>query len=77
MLLGFKTQLIITNNRTRSLLAKHAGGARHAWNWGLHSTKLILEHNQNNPEAKIKFTTAIDLHKLLVACVKPDNPVVL
>ena len=73
MLLGFKTQLIITNNSTRSLLAKHAGVARHAWNWGLHLTKLVLEHNQNNPDDKIKFPTAIDLHKLLVACVKPEN----
>ena len=74
MLLGFKTQLIITNNSTRSLLAKHAGVARHAWNWGLHLTKLVLEHNQNNPDDKIKFPTAIDLHKLLVACVKPEKP---
>jgi putative transposase len=74
MLLGFKTQLIITNNATRELLAKHAGVARHAWNWGLNLTKAILDNNQNNPENKIKFPTAIDLHKWLVAIVKPDNP---
>jgi putative transposase len=73
MLLGFKTQLIITNNQTRELIAKNAGVARHAWNWGLNLTKAILDNNQNNPEDKIKFPTAIDLHKWLVALVKPDH----
>ncbi|MBO1349375.1 MAG: transposase [Hormoscilla sp. GUM202] len=62
MLLGFKTELKL-NNKQRTLLAKHCGVARHAWNWGLGLTKQILEHNRDNPEEKIKFTTAIDLHK--------------
>ena len=48
--------------------------ARHAYNWGLGLTKQILLHNLQNPEAKIKFPSAIDLHKWLVALVKPENP---
>ena len=73
MLYGFKTQLKL-NNKQRTLLAKHAGVARHAWNWGLNLTKQILDHNRDNPEDKIKFPTAIDLHKWLVALVKPECP---
>jgi putative transposase len=72
MILGFKTQLKL-NNRQRTLLVKHCGIARHAWNWGLALTKQILEQNKANPESKIKFPTAIDLHKWLVALVKPEN----
>nr|WP_293105244.1 transposase [Okeania sp. SIO2F4] len=33
----------------------------------------MLSHNSNNPDSKLKFPTAIDLHKLLVAMVKPKN----
>ena len=73
MLLGFKTELIV-NNTQKILLVKHAGVARHAWNWGLRLTKNILDNNQNNPEDKIKFPTSIDLHKWLVALVKPEYP---
>ena len=73
MLLGFKTELKV-NNTQKILLAKHAGIARHAWNWGLRLTKNILDNNQNNPEDKIKFPTSIDLHKWLVALVKPKCP---
>ena len=73
MLLGFKTQLRL-NNQQRTLLAKHAGTARHAWNWGLLLTKQILDHNRDNPEDLIKFPTGIDLHKWLVALVKPVCP---
>ncbi|MGK7919845.1 MAG: RNA-guided endonuclease InsQ/TnpB family protein [Trichodesmium sp.] len=72
MLLGFKTELQPTNQQ-KTLLAKHAGVARHAWNWGLWLTRNILNHNSNNPDGKLKFPTAIDLHKLLVAMVKPNN----
>ena len=71
MLLGFKTQLKITSPQTREILAQHCGVARHAYNWGLWLTKNILTHNKNNPEDKIKFPSAIDLHKWLVALVKP------
>ena len=73
MLLGFKTELKV-NNTQRILLAKHAGVARHAWNWGLSLTKKILDNNSKNPEEKIKFPTAIDLHKWLVALIKPEYP---
>ena len=73
MLLGFKTKLKL-NNQQRTQMAKHAGTARHAWNWGLGLTKQILNNNRDNPEDKIKFPSAIDLHKWLVAMVKPENP---
>jgi len=73
MLLGFKTE--INPNKTQlTLLAQNAGVARHAWNWGLALTKQILEHNKISPDEKIKFPSAIDLHKWLVAIVKRDNP---
>ena len=72
MLLGFKTELKL--NQTQLLnIVKHCGVARHAWNWGLALTKQILDHNQKQPEEKIKFPTAIDLHKWLVALVKSEN----
>ncbi|MGH7999379.1 MAG: RNA-guided endonuclease InsQ/TnpB family protein [Brasilonema sp.] len=72
MLLGFKTELKL-NNQQRTALAKHSGVARHAWNWGLGLTKQILDHNKANPDSKIKFPSAIDLHKWLVALVKSEN----
>lgn len=108
MILGFKTEWHPTNQQ-KTLLAKHAGVARHAYNWGLWLTRTgltqanweirflvdiyvlktmiycqnlvslrkscrnILTHNSNNPDSKLKFPTAIYLHKLLVAIVKPNN----
>jgi putative transposase len=72
MLLGFQTELKL-NNQQRIALIKHCGVARHAWNWGLGLTKQILDHNKANPDSKIKFPTAIDLHKWLVALVKSEN----
>jgi putative transposase len=33
----------------------------------------ILDHNLLHPDKKMKFPTAIDLHKWLVAIVKPEN----
>jgi len=73
MLLGFKTELKLNNNQ-RTVLLKHCGVSRHAWNWGLALTRAILEHNKINPDSRIKFPSAIDLHKYLVALVKPENP---
>jgi putative transposase len=73
MLLGFKTELKL-NKSQRVLLSKHAGTARHAWNWGLALTKQILDNNKAHSNDKIKFPTAIDLHKWLVALVKPRPP---
>ena len=68
MLLGFKTELKL-NNLQRTVLLKHCGVSRHAWNWGLALTRAILENNKINPDSKIKFPSAIDLHKYLVALV--------
>ncbi len=73
MLLGFKTQLKV-NKQQRLLLAQHAGVARHAWNQGLALCEQVLIHNKLNPDDKIKFPTAIDLHKWLVAAVKSSHP---
>jgi len=73
MLLGFKTQLKL-NSCQSVALTQHAGTARHAYNWGLALCKQILDNNKTNPEEKIKFPTAIDLHKWLVALVKPELP---
>jgi len=73
MLLGFKTELKL-NNHQRTQLAKHCGVARHAWNWGLGLTKQILDHNKRHPQDKIKFPTAVDLQRWLVAMVKPECP---
>jgi putative transposase len=72
VLLGFKTELKL-NNQQRTAFAKHCGVARHAWNWGLCLTKQILDHNKTNPDSKIKFPSAIDLHKWLVALVKSEH----
>lgn len=72
-LLGFKTELKL-NNVQCTQMAKHCGCARFAWNAGLALTKQVLAHNRDNPEDKVKFPTAIDLHKWLVAYVKPENP---
>jgi putative transposase len=73
MLIAFKTELKL-NSHSSTLLAKHAGTARHAYNWGLGLCKQILDNNKANPEEKIKFPTAIDLHKWLVKIVKPEHP---
>lgn len=73
MLLGFKTEMKL-NNVQRTLMAQHAGCARFAWNWGVALTKEILDHNQTHPDHKIKFPSAIDLHKRFVADVKSENP---
>jgi putative transposase len=73
MLLGFKTE-VKPNKQQLILLSQNAGTARHAWNWGLDLTKQILDHNKSNREEKIKFPTGIDLHKWLVALVKPEHP---
>ena len=73
MLLGFKTQLKL-NQTQRQQLARHAGVARHAYNWGNGLCRAILDHNKtcSDPE-KLKFPTAIDLHKWLNQLVKPQN----
>jgi putative transposase len=61
-LVGFKTSLRL-NNQQATLAAKHAGVARHAYNWGLATCFQALED-------KAKLPSSIDLHKKLVAEVK-------
>lgn len=73
MLLGFKTELKL-NNAQRSRMAQCAGVRRFAWNWGLGITKQILDHNQANPESKIKFPSGYDLEKWFTQMVKPEYP---
>lgn len=65
-LVSFKTELKL-NNLQKTMMAKHAGTARHAYNWGLEICNRALE-------SKEKVPSAIDLHKMLVATVKPANP---
>lgn len=59
---SFKTSLRL-NNKQFTLAAKHAGVARHAYNWGLAVCFEAVENKQ-------KLPSAIDLHKKLVAEVK-------
>lgn len=73
MLIGFKTQIRVRKSQLE-MLAKHAGTARHAWNQGLALCREVLAKNRSYPEDKIKFPSAIDLHKWLVASVKTENP---
>ena len=84
---SFKTALDL-NNQQNTLCARHAGTgggsvgessptdtpSRHAYNWGLAVCKQVLAHNKINAADKIKFPTAVDLHKFLVATVKTENP---
>ncbi len=62
---GFKTQLKI-NNKQRTMFLQHAGTVRHAWNWAVALCTEKIRKSEPLP-------TAIDLHKLLVAEVKPNN----
>ena len=59
---SFKTSLRL-NNKQATLAAKHAGVARHAYNWGLATCFQAVENKE-------KIPSAIDLHKKLVAEVK-------
>ena len=65
-LVSFKTELKL-NNLQKTIMAKHAGTARHAYNWGLEICNRALENNY-------KLPSSIDLHKKLVAEVKSVNP---
>ncbi|MGD1714246.1 RNA-guided endonuclease InsQ/TnpB family protein [Dapis sp. BLCC M172] len=63
---SIKTKLKV-NNYQKTILAKHAGVARHAYNWGL--ATCITEY-----ESTKKRLSAITLHKRLIAEVKSENP---
>ncbi len=63
---SIKTKLKV-NNYQKTILAKHAGVARHAYNWGLATCITEYESTKKRP-------SAITLHKRLVAEVKSINP---
>ncbi|MDY7005260.1 MAG: RNA-guided endonuclease TnpB family protein [Cyanobacteriota bacterium] len=63
---SFKTKLKV-NHKQKTILAKHAGVARHAYNWGLATCIKEYESTKKRP-------SAITLHKRLVAEVKSVNP---
>lgn len=65
MLLSFKTQLL-PNNKQVTAFRKASGVARHAYNWANATIQKCLDEKQKVP-------SAIDLHKRLVADVKPAN----
>ena len=54
------------NNQQKTLAQRHAGVARHAYNWGLDVCNTAFQNKQKRP-------TSIDLHKKLVAEVKSKN----
>jgi putative transposase len=58
------------NNSVKTLLAKHAGTARFAWNWSLHRRIERFE----TQEGKEKFTNAINEHRELNALKGSDFP---
>ena len=71
MLLSFKTELK-PNNRQVTLFSQHCGVARHAYNFG---NAVIQEAFQlRETDKTVKIPSAIELHKRLVAEIKPVNP---
>jgi len=64
MLLSFKTELK-PNNKQTTLFRKASGIARHAYNWACATVQECLANGEKAP-------SAIDLHKRLVAEVKPN-----
>ncbi len=65
MLLSFKTELK-PNNKQTTLFRKASGTARHAYNWACATVQECLANGEKTP-------SAFDLHKRLVAEVKPLN----
>jgi len=63
---GYKTELDLTNEQ-RTLLLKHAGAARFAYNWGLSRKIAAYKDGKKTP-------TAIDLHKELNALKQTEYP---
>jgi putative transposase len=58
------------NNKQRTLLLKHSGTARFAYNWGLAHRITLFEQNKG----RNKFTTAITQHCQLNALKKSVFP---
>ena len=72
---AFKIRLEL-NNKEKTLCNKHAGVARHAYNWGVKLYLDLLEENYElfkEEKEQIKYPSGIDLHKELVATVKQEN----
>ncbi|MFA5067989.1 MAG: RNA-guided endonuclease TnpB family protein [Candidatus Izemoplasmatales bacterium] len=64
------------NDVQRTNANKHSGVARHAYNWGVSIINDLFDNNfdlYNKGEERVKFPTAIDLHKRLVSDVKSEN----
>jgi len=66
ILKAYKTE-IDPNNVQRTMLLKHAGSARYAFNWGLNEKKKAFD-------AKTKIPNAMELHRQLNALKKTDFP---
>ena len=66
MVRGYKTELDV-NNEQRTVLLKHAGASRFAYNWGLARSQEIYRTTGKRP-------TAIDLHKELNKLKRTDCP---
>ena len=62
---GFKTEIKL-NNKEMTMAKQHCGVGRHAWNWGLSVCKEVSDSGGALP-------SAVDLHKILVSDVKPNN----
>lgn len=77
MYLSHKVELK-PNNAQVTAFSQHIGVTRHAWNWGLEECNKLSEQRfkekENTGKYVTKFPTAIDLHKRLVAEVKPVLP---
>ena len=71
MLLSFKTELK-PSDRQVTLFRQHCGVARHAYNFGNAVIQEALQLRET--DKAIKIPSAIDLHKRLVAEIKPANP---
>jgi putative transposase len=71
MLLSFKTELK-PNNKQVTRFRQHCGVARHAYNFGNAAILDVLKLRET--DKSVKVPSAIDLHKRLVAEVKPLNP---
>ncbi|WP_228056389.1 helix-turn-helix domain-containing protein [Microcoleus sp. LEGE 07076] len=71
MLLSFKTELK-PNNRQVTQFRQHCGVVRHAYNFGNAIILDILKPRET--DKSVKIPSAIDLHKRLIAEIKPSNP---
>jgi putative transposase len=71
VLLSFKTELK-PNNRQVTKFRQHSGVARHAYNFG--NSEILKALEAREADKSVKIPSAIDLHKRLVAEIKPINP---